>query len=61
MLQLVSAQTHWVDRVFSKDMFRLEFGRTLNDQCELTDIDIDVLLTYLMRDRGQIAYDGEVI
>ena len=61
VLQLVSARTHWVDRVYSKDMFRLEFGRTFNSERELTDMDIEVLLKYLTRDKGEIAYDGEVI
>lgn len=61
MSRLVSARTHWVDRVFSKVLFQQEFSRTLNDQHELTDMDIDVLLAYLARDKRLIAYDGEVL
>lgn len=61
VLQLVSARTHWVDRVSSKSLFRQETSHTLNDQQELTDVDIDVLLTYLVRDKRLIAYDGEVL
>ena len=56
----MSNRTQWVDRVFSKDGFRQEFSRSLNAKLELTGMDIDVLLTYLARDRRMIAYDGQV-
>lgn len=61
VLQLVSARMHWVDRLFSKILFRQEFSRAMNDQRELTGVDMDVLLAYLARDKRLIAYDGEVL
>ncbi len=60
VLQQVSGRTNRVNRVFSKDMFRLEFGGTLNEKHDLTEVDIGVLLTYLVRDKQEIAYDGQV-
>lgn len=61
VLQLVSGRTQWVDRLFSKILFRQEFSRALNDQCELTGVDMDVLLAHLAKDKRLIAYDGEVL
>lgn len=56
----MATRTNWADRVFSKDMFKIEFGRALNDKRDLTEMDMNVLLTYLSRDKQQIAYDGQV-
>lgn len=58
--QRVAGRTSRADRVFTKDIFRVQFAGTLNDKHDLTDMDIDVLLTYLMRDKQMIAYDGQV-
>lgn len=36
------------------------FGTVLNQETELSDTDFEVLLLYLYRDKGAIAYDGKV-
>lgn len=37
-----------------------EFAGVLDGQTELSDIDFDILLLYLSRETGAIAYDGKV-
>lgn len=49
-----------VDRIFSKKLFTTEFEGSLNAQRNLTNSDVDILLTYLRRDKGAILYNGEV-
>ncbi|KAE8346375.1 hypothetical protein BDV24DRAFT_80598 [Aspergillus arachidicola] len=49
------------DLVYSKESFVSEFGTTLNQDSELSEADFDVLLLYLSRDSGAIAYDGKTI
>lgn len=49
-----------LDLIFSREMFAEEFSNILNDTTELSDSDFDVLLIYLSRDSGSIAYDGRV-
>ena len=50
-----------VDRVFTRSLFVSEVATALNTEIlALTDSDIDVLLRYLVRDKGAIAYDGKV-
>lgn len=48
------------DLVYSKESFVSEFGTTLNQDSELSEADFDVLLLYLSRDSGAIAYDAKV-
>lgn len=49
-----------LDLIYSRESFVEEFAATLNDATELSDADFDVLLLYLSRDSGAIAYDGKV-
>ncbi|KAB8077037.1 Snf7-domain-containing protein [Aspergillus leporis] len=49
------------DLVYSKESFVNEFGTILNHESELSETDFDVLLLYLSRDSGAIAYDGKTI
>lgn len=49
-----------LDLIYSKESFVEEFAAILNDATELSDADFDVLLLYLSRDSGAIAYDGKV-
>jgi charged multivesicular body protein 7 len=56
----MSGRVNRVDRIFSKDMFVKEFAKVLNEQHELSDTDFTVLLTFLARDKREIAYDGKV-
>jgi hypothetical protein len=56
----MSGRTNRVDRVFSKDMFMKEFSRVLGGKEELSDSDFAVLLTFLARDKREVAFDGKV-
>ncbi|CAI7577513.1 unnamed protein product [Penicillium viridicatum] len=50
-----------LDLIYSRESFVEEFAAILNDATELSDADFDVLLLYLSRDSGAIAYDGKTI
>ncbi|CAI7568648.1 unnamed protein product [Penicillium bialowiezense] len=50
-----------LDLIFSKEQFAEQFSNILNDATELSDSDLEVLLIYLSRDSGSIAYDGKTI
>lgn len=49
-----------MDLIYSKESFVEDFATILHDVTELSDADFDVLLLYLSRDSGSIAYDGKV-
>jgi charged multivesicular body protein 7 len=49
-----------VDRIFSKDMFTKEFSGVLGSKQVLSDTDFTVLLTFLARDKREIAFDNKV-
>ena len=49
-----------MDLVCSKEAFINEFAGILDEGTELSEDDFDVLLLYLSRDSGSIAYDGKV-
>ncbi|KAJ5993259.1 hypothetical protein N7451_008983 [Penicillium sp. IBT 35674x] len=50
-----------LDLIWSKESFVEEYSTILHDATELSDSDFDVLLLYLSRDCGAIAYDGKTI
>ncbi|RAL14849.1 putative vacuolar sorting protein SNF7 family protein [Aspergillus homomorphus CBS 101889] len=47
--------------VYSKESFVEEFATILDEKSQLSNADMDVLLLYLSRDSGAIAYDGKTI
>lgn len=49
-----------MDLVYSKEGFMEEFAAKLDGEAEFSESDFDVLLLYLSRDSGSIAYDGKV-
>ncbi|OJI80874.1 hypothetical protein ASPTUDRAFT_788380 [Aspergillus tubingensis CBS 134.48] len=49
------------DLVYSKESFVNEFAGVLDEGTRLSDVDMDVLLLYMSRDSGAIAYDGKTI
>ncbi|KAL4761057.1 putative vacuolar sorting protein SNF7 family protein [Aspergillus foveolatus] len=59
--QVLGASPSRTDLVFSKESFVEAFGTILNENSELSDTDYDVLMLYLSRDKGAIAYDGKTI
>lgn len=54
------SQPSKMDLVYSKEGFMNSFATVLNEETELSGADFDVLLLYLSRDCGAIAYDGRV-
>ncbi|KAF3384884.1 hypothetical protein F1880_002941 [Penicillium rolfsii] len=50
-----------LDLIYSKDSFIEEFASIMHDATELSDSDFDILLLYLSRDIGAIAYDGKTV
>ncbi|KAJ5722327.1 hypothetical protein N7488_000362 [Penicillium malachiteum] len=50
-----------LDLIYSKESFIEEYATILHDATELSDSDFDVLLLYLSRDCGAIAYDSRTI
>ncbi|KAH3505083.1 hypothetical protein KXW24_007630 [Aspergillus fumigatus] len=50
-----------MDLIYSKEHFTEEFATVLNKDSGLSSADFDVLLLYLSRDIGAIAYDGKTI
>ena len=49
-----------MELVISKEGFMDSFATVLNGETELSEADFNVLLLYLSRDCGAIAYDGRV-
>ncbi|KAJ5648038.1 hypothetical protein N7490_004410 [Penicillium lividum] len=56
-----SSKSSKLDLIWSKESFVEEYSTILHDATELSDSDFDVLLLYLSRDCGAIAYDGRTI
>ncbi|KAK6600477.1 Snf7 family protein [Botrytis cinerea] len=54
------AKTGRVGRIYSKRMFKEEFGNVLGKH-PLSDVDMDAFLKFLTRDKKVIACDGETI
>jgi charged multivesicular body protein 7 len=48
------------DLIYTKEGFVESFATILDEESELSNADFDVLLLYLSRDKGAIAYDGKV-
>ncbi|KAL2797558.1 Snf7-domain-containing protein [Aspergillus keveii] len=47
--------------IYTRDGFIESFATILDEESELSGADFDVLLLYLSRDKGAIAYDGKTI
>ncbi|KAL4807573.1 Snf7-domain-containing protein [Aspergillus unguis] len=59
--QAMSTNPTRTDLVYSKESFTDSFATVLGGSSELSSSDFDVLLLYLSRDKGAIAYDGKTI
>ncbi|EAW14521.1 putative vacuolar sorting protein SNF7 family protein [Aspergillus clavatus NRRL 1] len=59
--QAISGTPNKMDLVYSKGRFIADFGTVFTKDSELSNADFDVLLLYLSRDIGAIAYDGRTI
>lgn len=50
-----------VERIFSKTAFGEAFGDVFGTKNTLSEMDVELLLKFLVRDKGVIAYDGQTI
>lgn len=55
-----SSNSSKLDLIYSRESFVENFATILHASTELSDADFDVLLLYMSRDCGAIAYDGRV-
>lgn len=60
MVKQALSNSSRMDLVYSKEGFMESFAAVLNEESELSGADFDILLLYLSRDCGAIAYDGKV-
>lgn len=58
--QVMGQKPSRTDLIYSKESFVNAFAAIFGGQSELSDADFDVLLLYLSRESGAIAYDGKV-
>ncbi|KAL4889533.1 Snf7-domain-containing protein [Aspergillus ambiguus] len=49
------------DLIYSRESFVNTFAAVFDGQNEMSDADVDILLLYLSRESGAIAYDGKTI
>ncbi|PHH77907.1 hypothetical protein CDD80_7589 [Ophiocordyceps camponoti-rufipedis] len=61
LARTVGSESSWLGRVFTKAQFQTEFSSCLFEHQRLSDLDVDVLLRYLSRDKQMIEYDGQTI
>ncbi|KAI9730410.1 MAG: hypothetical protein M1834_005920 [Cirrosporium novae-zelandiae] len=61
VLSKASTYSSRTDRVLSKDLFIKQYSKVLGEEHTLSESDINVLLLFLARDKGSIAYDGRTI
>ncbi|PNY23500.1 Uncharacterized protein TCAP_06564, partial [Tolypocladium capitatum] len=54
-------KTSRLDRIFTKSQFRAAFASDPTSIRQLSETDVDVLLTFLARDKHTIEYDGHTI
>lgn len=50
-----------VDMIYSKHMFYRDYGDVLTDKHQISQKDLEILLTYISRDKGLADYDGQTI
>ncbi|KAL1879417.1 hypothetical protein VTK73DRAFT_6949 [Phialemonium thermophilum] len=56
-----SGRTSRFERTFTKEHFRRVFGEQIGNGNRLSETDVDVLLTFLSRDKGTVLYDGKIV
>ncbi|THC99984.1 hypothetical protein EYZ11_000563 [Aspergillus tanneri] len=59
--QAMSRNSSKTDLIYSKENFVQEFASVFTEENDLSHTDFNVLLMYLSRDSGAIAYDGKTI
>lgn len=61
VLRRMANRTSRVDMIYSKQMFSRDYGDVLTDKHHISHRDLEVLLTYISRDKGLADYDGQTI
>jgi charged multivesicular body protein 7 len=61
LAQRVTGFTTRTDRIYSKRLFHEAFANVLGAKNQMTAADMDVLLKFMARDKGMLAYDGQTI
>ena len=59
MMKQMANSSNPVDRIYPISLFSIEAARAINLKNELTDSDLEVILTYLARDKSAILYDSQ--
>lgn len=49
-----------MDRIYPRETFEKEAANIMNAEAGLTKADLDILLTYLARDKKEVAFDSQV-
>lgn len=57
----ISGYTMRTDRIWSKKLFCHEFANLFGEKNHLSQTDMDVLLTYISREKHMAAYDGQTV
>lgn len=61
LAQRVARYTSRTDRIWSKKIFCREFANLFGDKNPLSPTDMNVLLTFISREKNMAAYDGQTI
>ncbi|MCJ1454331.1 hypothetical protein MMC28_004684 [Mycoblastus sanguinarius] len=61
MMKQMANSSNPVDRIYPISLFSIEAARAINLKNELTDSDLEVILTYLARDKSAILYDSQAV
>ena len=56
----MAKKSNQVDRIHGLEAFRKEVAQALKIPNEMTDGDLNIILRFLARDKGEIIYDCEV-
>jgi charged multivesicular body protein 7 len=59
--QAAAKHTTAIDRIYSVEMFKDQFGQVMGAENGLSDTDFAVLLTFLRREKNSIFFDGKVL
>ncbi|RFU26599.1 hypothetical protein B7463_g9731, partial [Scytalidium lignicola] len=57
----ISTHRSRVDRIFSRVMFQKSFADVLENKKRMSDLDMDIFLKFLSRDKRLISYDGHTV
>ena len=60
VVNVMGSRSNQVNRVYPMLLFKVEAGKILKLQNELSNGDLNLILTYLARDKSAIVYDAEV-